>query len=390
MPGNHIPINPTILKWARERAGYTIEQLSNKSGFTKFSDWETGASNPTYSQLELIADTLHRPIALFFFPAPPSEEPIEKSLRAMSEEDVENLSPGIRHLFRKAKAFQISLRELWSGETTIQEKRISWLEILRNSKSPAAQAREFLKIPLVEQRSWQDSEEALKKWRNVLADNGLYIFKDAFRNERIAGFCIYDDVFPIIYINNSLAKNRQIFTIFHELGHLIYKQTYLDVFDQNFWRLETQDPSHIEVKCNAFAAEFLVPSDDFTLKTRGTQITDDNISMLADSYHVSREVILRRFLDKRLIDKAFYENKVSEWQQAFLQKEKGSNSDGGGSYFNSKIAYLGDAFLSLVLQNYAQGRIGLEEAASHLDVKAKSFPEIEERFLSRGAPSVHI
>lgn len=390
MAGNHIPINPVILKWARERAGYTVEQLSvtGKSGFAKFSEWETGVSYPTYSQLELIAETLHRPIALFFFPAPPIEERIEKSLRAMSEEDVETLSPGIRQLFRKAKAFQISLRELWANDTSTQENRISWIQTLRDTTVSAAKAREFLNIRLDTQQSWQGSDDALKKWRDLLAEHGIYVFKDAFKDERIAGFCIYDDVYPIIYINNSLAKTRQIFTIFHELAHLIFKQSYLDVFDQKFWRLESQDPSHIEVKCNAFAAEFLVPSSDFSRRIRGFEITDATIKQFADHYHVSREVILRRLFDHRMIDKTFYEQKVADWQEAFSQRETEGNAEGGGSYYNSKMAYLGDAYLSLVLKNYSQGRIGLEEAASHLDVKARSFPEIEERFLSRGASSV--
>ncbi len=390
MTKNYIPINPVILKWARETAGYTPQQLSAVSGFAKYSEWELGLTYPTYSQLEQIAEKLHRPIALFFFPAPPVEEAIEKSLRAMSEEDVHNLSPEVRQLFRKAKAFQISLRELWLGERSIQEKRLSWLGELRDEtvQGLATRVRGFLNVSLDEQVSWHGSEEALKKWRDIFAEHGIYIFKDAFKNERVAGFCLYDDLFPIIFINNSLPKNRQIFTILHELAHIIFQQSYLDVFDQNFWKLEPQDASHIEVKCNAFAGEFLVPDADFNKRTQSSIITDSTFIQLASTYHVSREVILRRFFDRKMISKTFYEQKTSEWQAAFSKKEDSGKAAGGGDYYNSKMSYLGDAYLSLVLQNYNQGRISLEEAASHLDVKAKTFPGIEERFLSRGATSV--
>src|SRR5262249_42275290 len=128
MTKSAMPINPDVLRWAREIAGYTLEEISKKQSLSKFSKWEAGEAAPTYAQLEKIADTLHRPIALFFFPAPPEEETIEKSLRAVSEEDVASLSPTIRQLFRKAKAFQISLKELHAADAGNQTQRISWLK----------------------------------------------------------------------------------------------------------------------------------------------------------------------------------------------------------------------------------------------------------------------
>src|SRR3546814_17029352 len=44
----------------------------------------------------------------------------------------------------------------------------------------------------------------------------------AFRTDDFSGFCLYDEEFPIIYVNNSSAKTRQIFTYFHELAHLVF------------------------------------------------------------------------------------------------------------------------------------------------------------------------
>jgi Zn-dependent peptidase ImmA (M78 family) len=389
-----MPINPDVLRWARDTAGYSLEEISKKQSLSKFKLWEAGEASPSYSQLEKIAETLHRPIALFFFPSHPEEETIEKSLRAVSEEDVASLSPTIRQLFRKAKAFQISLRELQAADAANQSQRISWL---RNADSGnihqiAKRTRDIFGVSLEEQKSWKNSDVALKNWRSALAKHGIYVFKEAFKNDRVAGFCIYDDLYPIIFINNSLEHNRQIFTVFHELAHIIFKQNYLDIFDSSFWRLEYENPSHIEVKCNAFAAELLVPEKEFLTDAAKFAVDDTTFSALATKYHVSREVILRRFLTHKYIDKVFYQTKISEWHKAYAskkQKEKESKKSGGDPY-NTKMAYLGDAYLSLVLKNYTRGTINIEEASSYLDIKEKFFPRIEEKFLNREASNVHI
>lgn len=385
-----MPINSEILRWARESSGYSLEEIAVTSGFSKFPKWESGELMPSYSQLEKIAEKLHRPIALFFFPSIPEEESIEKSLRSISEEDIHNLSPHIRHLFRKARAFQISLKELQGDSNS---NRIKWLGKIEGSnvKKIASQVREILGIGLSEQESWKDADMALKNWRSVLADKGIFVFKEAFKNDRVAGFCIYDEIYPIIFINNSLSFNRQVFTVFHELAHIIFKQSYLDIFYNKFWQLENSDPSHIEVKCNEFAGEFLVPEESFLSSCKGMDITDDTLSKLAEKFNVSRYVILRRFLTHKFIDKDFYQNKVLQWEQAYAtKKKKEPDKKTGGDYYNSKISYLGEAYLSLVISNYIQGRIDIETAAQHLDVKQKSFLTIEDKFISRGVSDVHI
>ena len=63
-------INPTIIKWARERSGYTLEDVAKsfKKDVTTISNWELGTQAPTYVQLEKLADKYKRPVALFFFP----------------------------------------------------------------------------------------------------------------------------------------------------------------------------------------------------------------------------------------------------------------------------------------------------------------------------------
>jgi transcriptional regulator with XRE-family HTH domain len=252
-----LPIIPEVLKWARESAGYHAVEELNRS-FPKLSEWEQGISQPSYLQLEQLAKKYKRPTAVFFFPLPPKELPIEKSLRS-SEVNLYNLSPTIRFLYRKAKVYQIYLQELFSEEYKEQLQKISWLKFETNTsiEDAAKNIRKKLHISLYDQRNWKNTEQALERWRELLAENGVYVFKDAFYNKKVSGFCIYDEIFPIIFINNSHSESRQIFTIFHELGHLIFKQNYLDSYE-NFWKLKQRENFNIEAKCNMFASNFLI------------------------------------------------------------------------------------------------------------------------------------
>ena len=181
---NRIPINPEVLTWARRTAGYKIDDLVANKQFAKIAKWESGDESPSYSQLEKLAEKFHRPIVVFFFPKPPPEEPVEKALRSVSEDSVENLNPVIHYLFRKAKVFQLSLAELFEGQEEIQKYRLSWLTQAGaiESSSFAERIRSILDVSIEEQQSWQGSDDAFKEWRRRLALRGVFVFKDAFKN----------------------------------------------------------------------------------------------------------------------------------------------------------------------------------------------------------------
>lgn len=378
-----IPINPSMLVWARETGGFTLEDLTKT--FPKLPDWEAGSSYPTYGRLEELAKKYHRPIALFFFPAPPKEDSIEKSLRAVSEEEVFNLSPRMRFLFRRAKALQDKLHELLASEIDSQSKKLTWLNESQSKslKQLTEHVRKTLGISIQEQTSWKNSDLAFKEWRSALAENGVYVFKEAFKSDNISGFCIYDNVFPIIFINNSHSKNRQVFTLFHELAHLIYKDSFLDVYGENTYALESLDPSHIEVKCNAFAGQFLLPDEAFSQYLTPQHTSENAIEKLAQLFSVSRETVLRKFLDRALIDKTYYFQLTNKWLDTFKKKKEEKESS-GGDFYNSHMSYLGDAYLSLVFKKYYQGTFSQEKAAQLLNAPIRGLSTIEERLLNRG------
>ena len=58
------PVNPKLLRWARERAGLEQDELAHR--FPKLPEWEAGTGQPTLKQLEAFAKAVHVPVSVCF------------------------------------------------------------------------------------------------------------------------------------------------------------------------------------------------------------------------------------------------------------------------------------------------------------------------------------
>ena len=59
---NRVPVRPMLLRWTRERAGYSADGLSGR--FPKLEDWERGEVEPTLKQLEAFAKATRTPVGI--------------------------------------------------------------------------------------------------------------------------------------------------------------------------------------------------------------------------------------------------------------------------------------------------------------------------------------
>lgn len=378
-----IPVNNKILEWARVSSNYSFDEVARKMNQTKkvIESWENGESSPTYIQLEKLAyQVFKRPIAIFFFPKPPIEDSPEKSFRTLPDYEIEELTPTILRLFRQAQARQINISELCKGENPANSKILDDVIVTLEAdiKDLVKKVRRYLNIKLEEQKKWKTFKEALKNWRNALEENGIFVFKEAFKQEGISGFCLYDPKFPVIYINNSMPKTRQIFTIFHELSHLFFKTGGIDKIRDTFINNLSGELKGIEIFCNQFAANFLVPEDDFNLQIKGLRIDDASILNMSKTYKVSREVILRKLYDKGLVSGDYYRDRAEKWikeAKEVLKKRKKERE--GGDYYATKAVYLGSHYLNLVFSQFYRKNISIYQIADYLNVKVNKVSNLE-------------
>lgn len=373
------PVNPDVLRWARESANLTIDEVTIKvkKSFEVIEAWEKGLDSPSYAQLEKLAYSIYkRPIAVFFFPNPPKGDDIKKSFRTIPESEFNRLPSTLIRQIRKARVKQENLYELCNGVNPSEGQLLNELKGSSGYglKELASTIRECLGISLSKQKSWDSIEIALETWRDAFEDLGIFVFKDAFRNDDFSGFCLYDKEFPLIIINNSVAKTRQIFTLFHELGHLLFETSGVDKLNDDFINVLPEHDKDIEILCNRLTAEILVPSDDFELSIKGVRVDESAVTRLADIYKVSREVILRKFLDRGTVNESTYMELAAKWIEEAKKKQ---GRKGGGDYYNTQIAYLGDKYLEIAFNAYYRKTINDMQLADYLNVKTDNLPSLE-------------
>lgn len=370
-----LPITPAVITWARERAGYSIEDATKL--FKKISAWEVGEAAPTYVQLEQMAERFKCPVAVFFFPKPPEMPSVEKSFRTLSNEDFAAIPRTVRMFLRRGQAMQINLAELNDGKNQAPRLITRDLQISVNTSldNIASAVRAYLGVSIEEQAGWKSVEKALEAWRDIFAEIGIFVFKDAFHARNYFGFCLYDDEFPIIYVNNSSTKTRQVFTLFHELGHLLFHTSGIDIVDDELIPRLAGAEQKIEIICNGLAARILVPDEvlDSMLKTMAP--SRDSATYLANYFSVSREVIYRKFLDRRLIDADEYTTAAKIWDGQIKQQPAGT-----GNYYNSHHAYLGARYIDLAFTRYHQKRFDDRRLAEYLNIKPKNLATFELKF----------
>jgi Zn-dependent peptidase ImmA (M78 family) len=375
-------INPEMLRWARERAGYSVEDIATRRRVPsdRVLAWESGLSYPTWRQLENLAyEDYHRPTVLFFLREPPSENSVATEFRRLPGATLNDSQPDTLYAIRQAKQRQTDLSDLIGSDGAGERFILGDLRWPDNAVVPtdlALAVREYLGVSLHEQISWRHADNALTQWRSRVEEVGVWVFKRSFKQTDVAGFCLNHNTFPVIYLNDGQAKVRQIFTLFHELAHLLFDFNHLErVDDMRYVDMLSGADRAIEISCNRFAGEFLVPSVDFEQAVASqphNPISDEVVANLAKRYVVSREVILRKFFDQGRLEGDLYRQTLAGWRSG-----RSASSGGGGNYFATQAIYLGKKYLRVAFLAWEENRIDNSKLANILGVKGSSLDRLE-------------
>ncbi len=377
--GSYAYINPEMLKLAREQCGYSIEQAV-KTHLTpeKLEKAERGEVRLTFKQFLTLANKYKRPPAFFYLKSPPEEE-FPEDFRTIQAGEIK-FGPILREHIKKIK----EKRKLAITYQLYDQKfDYSYIKLITIDSKPESVANiilKFLKIDMKTRASWKTKYDAFNKWKNVIEEKGILVFQISGVSVRdeMRGFSISEIPYPTIVLNRSDSPLGRIFTLIHELCHLMLKKGGICTTKK-----VDEDQFEIERFCNAVAGAVLVPKADL-LDIRNIENydssktwTDIELDQLKKIFWASYEVILRRLLNFNKTNKKFYQKKRNEWQRLPLPAQRG-----GPPPYKKVLSGNSRNYIRIVLDAMYEGQITMHEASYYLDMNLKYLSKLEENLQS--------
>lgn len=358
MANINVNVNPNILLWAREEAGFSIEEIVEKHAIDKdrYCAWESDGKEIPLGILNKLATSYKRQLAVFLMPEVPPGITKPKDYRNLALVD-RSLSKEILLSLRRSSHLQKIANEL-EGESYWKAK-LKWLtdiEKMKNQDDIINKIRKLLEIDIEKQLNWKSENEAYKNWRLAVEEKlGILIFQFSMPIEELQGFCIIENYPYIIVTNSNHSYTGRIFTLFHELAHIIRHQSGMCIVD-NVERKQTE-----EWACNSFAGKLLAP-----LKTIVPCDDIKDITTYSRKLKISREVYLRRLYTEGYINDQKYFDILAEIKDTYknIIKPKGFVPP----EVKSK-ATRGETFYNIIFDAISTNKINYTDAANALDLR---------------------
>ena len=300
-----VDVKPALFRWARERARIDPDALVKR--FPKYREWERGAVQPTFKQLEQLAKATHAPVGSFFLSEPLQEAVPIPDLRIVGNRFVSRPSVDLLDTVYLCQQRQDWYREYARMEGEDPLPFVGSATPVSDVESTASRMRAALGFDLDERRVLRTWTDALRSFIEQVDSLGVLVMVNGVVGnntrrkldpEEFRGFALADDLAPLIFINGADTKAAQMFTLAHELAHIWLGESALSDMDP------VSAPSHeIEVWCNGVAAELLVPQATLRDVYREGEDPPTQLSRLARHFKVSTLVILRRISDIGAIDR---------------------------------------------------------------------------------------
>jgi len=354
-----VEVSPFILRKLRENSGYSVEELAKKLGVSekKIEDVESSKDSFTITQLKSLAKIYKIPLAAFF-----SEDiPHIPSLPDYRINRDKKLNPEAFVAIRRAKYLSDMIVEL-SGKK-------SKFPTFPENLPPDELARIFRRyLGIGEIPKLKDSYRTLEFYKNLIEEKlGILIIEYPLKNDNVRAFSLKRDL-AVIVLNESDEPKVKLFSLFHEIAHLLKGSEGICEIDVDSEKFE------IERFCDKFAAEFLVPASDLKLeieKKAKRELSDDIISELARRYGVSKHVMMLRLLNLGYITKDRYRRFKESFDKAKLEELKKKKVSGSRNWERTYFNRAGRLAIREVSRAYERGEISFFEASRILNMKIK-------------------
>jgi len=372
---NRVAIQPKLLRWACERAGFDLADLAHK--FPRLAAWESREAQPTLKQVEAFAKATYTPVGYLFLQEPPIEKVPIPDFRAMDNERIGHPSPDLLDTI-----YVCQQRQEWfrNYARLMGEKPLAFVgsaRLLDGVVTTAAHIRTTLGFDVNERRRMPTWTDALRHFIEQADGLGILVMcngvvhNNNYRHldpKEFRGFAMADDLAPLVFINGADTKAAQMFTLAHELAHIWLGQS--AVSDSQAVAVPDQE---VERWCNEVAAELLVPLELMRQEYNQAADLPDEVSWLARRFKVSTLVILRRVLDVGgLTRQEFWDAYHAE-----VERLRAIPRGTGGNFYLTQAARVSKRFAAALVTSTLEGQTRYNDAFRMLGfAKHSTFKEL--------------
>ena len=378
-------VNHDMLRWAVARASMDTTAVAERLGVSedKFESWLSGEALPTFKQAQRLASVVQVPFGFFYLREPPKEKVQVVEFRkipgvsARLSRDVLDLLSDIE--FKRDWYRDYRVEGGFDALEFVGRFDVSASTLLVASDIRSELSRESNSLFATKKMPERFLDELIKAAERI----GIWVMRSGVVGnnthrpisvEELRGFAIADKIVPIVFLNGKDSKAAQIFTLAHELAHIWLGKSSIEFGELS--EIVSEGDPEVEKKCNAIAAETLVPSNEFAASWLDGVPLEEQVGELSGQFGVSRIVIARRALEQSLIDRdtysAFFAAEKARWAEI-------ASSIGGGSYYNNIPSRNGKTFTKAVAREAAIGRLMYRDAGQLLGVQPSKVRELHER-----------
>lgn len=359
-------VNSRVLKECRSQVSIPLEEVEKK--VPKIVDIEEGRIKPTFKQLTTLSWLYGVPRWVFIKNKIPEQYRFEATVPGFRQLKGAQVSfdPSTHSHVKRLMARVEGLRQLIVDLDNDMDREIPVFEVPWFDSNSPEKAAEAL-------RRWYGVEQihglSFSEWKSILEKRGIFVFltskypgwahidKTLFR-----GLTLFHETLPVIVINDSDAYKAQSFTLFHELGHLLRKESSVDDWNTS--------PA-VEQWCDHFAGAFLMPKRFLSQRPADLH----TLKQIAEGLQVSPYACLVRYRQLNLISQSFYrklEQEINnEWQA--LQKKLKGNTGGPPRNRVKEIIHQYGYYSRTFFQAYEEKEINLHRLMSLLEFKKASY-----------------
>lgn len=368
-------IDSKIIEWSINTSGWKKIELREKLNISEkiFASWFKGQALITLNQLKELAKKTKRPLASFFLSTIPSESPTPKDYRLHPEQKGKFDKKTI-FAVRKARRLQKILKELMSNLYEDRKTKLKKRELNESPIKVAEEVRELFELTEDKQKKFNNSYKFMRFLREKLEKNNIFTFQISMPQEDARGFTLSDSFPNIVTINSKDSIEARIFTLMHEVGHVLLKDTGISIPDFN-------NQNKVEKWCNEFSSNFLLPKNiakKIFSENNSKLIETETLEFLSRKYKLSKNMLLYNMAKLKFITFEDYNEILNRYKkyESIVKTEVEKKSPTGIPQDRKRLSELGNKFVSLVAENTERKNITYSDALNYLSIKSRNFNKL--------------